>query len=170
MGQRGVNKVILIGNVGQDPECRYTQGGDAVTTISLATSEQWVDKQSGQKQERTEWSRVVFWRKLAEVVSQYVVKGSKLYVEGKLQTRKWTDQNGIERYSTEIKAHEMQLLDGKPSGHASQPPKDGAYAGTWQHAAPAQNSQPQANPSPYAGNPQGGQGGFDDWDSGIPFD
>ncbi|WP_086481847.1 single-stranded DNA-binding protein [Oceanospirillum sanctuarii] len=114
---RGINKVILVGNVGQDPEVRYLPNGGAVANVTLATSESWMDKNSGQRQEKTEWHRVVFFGKLADVVSQYVKKGSKLYVEGKLQTRKWQDQNGNDKYTTEIVidgfSGQMQMLDGR---------------------------------------------------------
>ncbi|MCW8927704.1 MAG: single-stranded DNA-binding protein, partial [Gammaproteobacteria bacterium] len=110
---RGVNKVILVGNLGQDPEVRYTASGAAVANISVATSEQWTDKQSGQKQERTEWHRVVLFGRLGEIAGEYLKKGSQVYLEGKLQTRKWQDQNGQDRYSTEIVANEMQMLGGR---------------------------------------------------------
>jgi single-strand DNA-binding protein len=110
---RGVNKVILVGNVGGDPEVRYMTNGNAVATISLATSEMWKDKQTGEKQERTEWHRVVCFNRLGEIVNEYVKKGSKLYIEGSLRTRKWQDQQGQDRYTTEIVAQEMQLLDSK---------------------------------------------------------
>ena len=109
----GVNKAILIGNLGADPETRYTQSGDAVTTIRVATSESWKDKNTGQKQERTEWHSVVMWRGLAEIAGKYLIKGSKVYIEGKLQTRKWQAQDGSDRYSTEIVAHTMQMLDAR---------------------------------------------------------
>lgn len=110
---RGVNKVILIGNLGNDPEVRYTPSGSAVATISLATSETWRDKQSGELQDRTEWHRVVFFNRLAEIVGEYLRKGSKIYTEGSLRTRKWQDKGGIERYTTEIIANEMHMLDSK---------------------------------------------------------
>lgn len=113
---RGVNKVILIGNLGNDPEVRYTPNGNAVANISLATSESWRDKQSGESQERTEWHRVVFFNRLAEIVGEYLRKGAKVYVEGSLRTRKWTDKTGVERYTTEIVASEMHMLDGKNAG------------------------------------------------------
>ncbi|MEQ9209749.1 MAG: single-stranded DNA-binding protein, partial [Pseudomonadales bacterium] len=113
MAQRGVNKVILVGNCGQDPEMKYLPTGTAVTNISLATSETWKDKQSGQQQEKTEWHRVVFFNRLAEIVGEYVKKGSKVYVEGRLQTRKWQGQDGQDRYTTEIVASEMQMLDSR---------------------------------------------------------
>jgi len=108
---RGVNKVILIGNLGQDPDTRYSAGGMAITTVSVATSETWKDKNTGQQQEKTEWHRVVFFRRLAEIAGEYLKKGSKVYIEGKLQTRKWQDQSGQDRYTTEVVASEMQMLD-----------------------------------------------------------
>ncbi len=113
---RGVNKVILIGNLGKDPEIRYTPNGLAVANITLATSESWKDKQSGENVERTEWHRIVFYQRLAEIVGEYLRKGAKVYVEGRLQTRKWQDKNsGQDRYTTEIIAESMQMLDGKGS-------------------------------------------------------
>ena len=113
---RGVNKVILIGNLGQDPEVRYMPNGNAVANVTLATSESWKDKNSGEMQERTEWHRVVFFRRLAEIAGEYLKKGSKVYVEGRLQTRKWQDQNGQDRYTTEIVADQMQMLDSRGGG------------------------------------------------------
>ncbi len=110
---RGINKVILIGNLGQDPEVRFTPSGTAVANLNLATSDTWMDRQSGQRQERTEWHRVVLFNKTAEIAQQYLKKGSKVYIEGRLQTRKWQDQNGQDRYSTEIVANDMQMLDGR---------------------------------------------------------
>lgn len=110
---RGVNKVILVGNIGQDPDTKYMPSGGAVTNISVATSESWKDKQTGQPVERTEWHRVVFFNKLAEIAAQYLRKGSKVYIEGSLRTRKWQDQSGQDRYTTEIVASEMQMLDGR---------------------------------------------------------
>ena len=112
MARSGINKVILVGNLGQDPEVKYTAGGDAVTTLSLATSDSWKDKDTGQDQERTEWHRVVLWRRLAEIAGEYLNKGSKVYVEGQLRTRKW-EQEGQTRYPTEIIARELQFLDSK---------------------------------------------------------
>lgn len=114
---RGVNKVILIGNLGNDPEVRYTPNGSAVATVSLATSETWRDKQSGELQDRTEWHRVVFFSRLAEIVGEYLHKGSKIYVEGVLRTRKWQDKNGIDRYTTEIIAGEMHMLDSRSASN-----------------------------------------------------
>lgn len=116
MASRGVNKVILVGNLGNDPETRYMPSGGAVTNISVATSEVWKDKQTGQPQERTEWHRVVFFNKLAEIAGEYLRKGSKVYVEGTLRTRKWQDQSGQDRYSTEVIANEMQMLDSRGGG------------------------------------------------------
>ncbi len=116
---RGVNKVILIGNLGQDPEVRYTPGGSAVANVVIATSSAWRDKQSGDMQERTEWHRIVFFNRLAEIVGEYLHKGSKIFVEGSLRTRKWQDKSGQDRYTTEIVANEMQMLDraaGGPQG------------------------------------------------------
>lgn len=116
---KGVNKVILIGTLGKDPEVRYMPNGNAVANVSLATSETWKDKNTGEMQEKTEWHRVVFFRRLAEVVGEYMKKGSKMYIEGKLQTRKWEDKDGNNRYITEIVADQMQMLDSKKSGGGS---------------------------------------------------
>lgn len=111
---RGINKVILVGNLGNDPETRYTAGGSAITTISIATSESWKDKQTGEAQERTEWHRVKFFGRLAEIAGEYLKKGRQVYVEGSLRTDKYTDKNGVERYTTDIIASEMQMLGGNP--------------------------------------------------------
>ncbi len=147
---RGINKVILIGNCGQDPETRFSGAGAAITNVSVATSETWKDKQTGQPQERTEWHRVVFFNRLAEIAGEYLKKGSKVYIEGSLRTRKWQDQNGNDRYTTEIVANEMQMLDSR--GQAS---GGGNYA-------PAQgNAQPQPAATAVAAG--------DDWDDDIPF-
>lgn len=136
---KGVNKVILVGNLGQDPECRVLPNGGAVTNISVATSETWVDKQSGQPQERTEWHRVVFFNRLAEIAAEYLGKGSKVYIEGSLKTRKWQDQSGADRYMTEVVAREMQMLDSRQQRQGeSQPP------------------QPQAQGNPGGGHVPGG--------------
>ncbi len=116
---RGINKVILIGNLGADPETRYMPSGGAVTNLRLATSENWKDKTSGETQERTEWHRVVLFGKLAEIASEYLRKGSKVYIEGSLRTRKWQGQDGRDNYSTEIVANEMQMLDGRGGGAAA---------------------------------------------------
>lgn len=119
MASRGVNKVILIGNLGADPEVRYTQSSVAIANLNLATSETWKDKQTGEQKELTEWHRVVCYRRLAEIAGEYLKKGSKVYIEGRLQTRKWQGQDGQDRYTTEIVANEMQMLDGRPGGGGS---------------------------------------------------
>ncbi len=138
---RGINKVILIGNLGADPEVRQTQSGMTVTNIRVATSDSWRDKQSGQPQERTEWHRIVLFGRLGEIAGEYLRKGSQVYLEGRLQTRKWQDQAGNDRYSTEIVANEMQMLGGRGGGSAplestGRSPAAGdeaAYAGNDQH-------------------------------------
>ncbi len=112
---KGVNKAIIVGNLGQDPDTKYMPNGDAVVNITIATSESWKDKSTGAKREKTEWHRVVMFRRLAEIAAEYLTKGSKVYIEGKLQTRKWQAKDGSDRYSTEIVAHEMQMLDSKGS-------------------------------------------------------
>ncbi|WP_299201063.1 single-stranded DNA-binding protein [uncultured Amphritea sp.] len=145
---RGVNKVILIGNLGNEPETKYMPSGNAVTNITVATSESWKDKQTGQQQERTEWHRVVFFNRLAEIAGEYLHKGSKVYLEGSLRTRKWQDQQGQDRYTTEIVASEMQMLDGRGeggNGGGYQQPQAGGYQQAPQ-AAPQQNYQPQQAP------------------------
>lgn len=132
MAQRGVNKVILIGNLGQDPEVRYMPNGNAVANVTVATSETWKDKNTGEQQEKTEWHRVVMFRKLGEIAGEYLKKGSKVYIEGRLQTRKWQDNNGQDRYTTEIVADNMQMLDSRggsaPMG-GSGAAGSGAYGG-----------------------------------------
>ena len=184
MAQRGVNKVILVGNLGQDPEIRYMQNGKAVANISMATSETWKDQQ-GQQQEKTEWHRVIAFDKLADIIGEYVKKGSKIYCEGKLQTRKWTDQQGVERYSTEIVISEMQMLDSKPQGQqqAQQggwgqqaPQRQQQQAPVNQQSAPQQqynyNQPPSAQQGAPAQQPQQQQpqaNGQQQWNSDIPF-
>ena len=155
MASRGINKVILVGNVGNDPEVRYMPNGNAVANVSIATSESWKDKGTGEQQERTEWHRVVFFNRLGEIVEQYVKKGSKLYVEGRLQTRSW-DQDGVKRYSTEIVANEMQMLDSR--GGQS----DSDYG--QQRSAP-----PQQSSGGGGGSQQPQAGNFDNFDDDIPF-
>lgn len=138
-----VNKVIILGNVGRDPETRYAADGGAITNVSIATSEQWKDKASGEKKDKTEWHRVVFFQRLAEIAGEYLKKGASCYIEGKLTTRKWTDKDGIEKYTTEIHADRLQLLGGKPdSERTTQPAKKDPPAKT---------------------------GGFDDLADDIPF-
>jgi len=144
---RGINKVILVGNLGNDPETKYAASGSAITNISVATSESWTDKQSGQKQERTEWHRVVGFNRLAEIMGEYLRKGSKVYIEGQLRTRKWQDKDGQDRYTTEIVASEMQMLDsraGLPGGDQAGQPH--------QQQAPAQ--QPYQAPQQGGGMPK----------------
>jgi single-strand DNA-binding protein len=136
---RGVNKVILIGNLGADPEVRYMPNGNAVTNISLATSEHWKDKETGQQQERTEWHRIVFFNRLAEIAGEYLKKGSKTYIEGSIRTRKWTDKNGNDRYTTEVVANEMQMLDRKDGSTSSRPAA--ASSTTNASAAPTTNAK-----------------------------
>lgn len=162
-----VNKVILVGRLGNDPEVRYTATGSAVANISLATSENWKDKQTGEKQERTEWHRIVFFNKLAEIVAQYLRKGSLIYVEGALQTRKWQDKNGEDRYTTEIVANEMRMLGSKSesSGTASYsaPAAPSSYAPA---ASSNMSSQQQSAPRPSAPPPSSSPDNFDD---DVPF-
>jgi single-strand DNA-binding protein len=117
---RGINKVIIVGNLGADPDTRYMPSGDPVTNIRVATSESWKDKQTGDKKEATEWHSIVFFGKLAEIAAEYLRKGSQVYVEGKLKTRKWQDKEGKDRYSTEIVAGELQMLGGKPQGERTE--------------------------------------------------
>lgn len=145
-----VNKVILIGRVGKDPETRYLSNGDAVTNITVATSENWKDK-NGEKQEKTEWHQICFYRKLAEIVGEYVKKGGQIFIEGKLETRKYTDKNGIERYTTQIVADEMKMLGSRQGG-----------SGNEEHS-----NQSDAKPA-REGRPSTGTG-FDDMKDDIPF-
>lgn len=134
---RGVNKVILVGNLGRDPEVRYAANGNAIANITLATSESWKDRETGEQQEKTEWHRVVFFRRLAEIAGEYLKKGSQVYIEGKLQTRKWQDKDGNDRYTTEIVANEMQMLGGRggSAGFAGDSVQASASAGAPQPAA-----------------------------------
>jgi single-strand DNA-binding protein len=143
---RGVNKVILVGNLGKDPEVRYMPNGNAVANITLATSESWKDKQTGEPQEKTEWHRIVLFRRLGEIAGEYLKKGSQVYIEGKLQTRKWQDNSGNDRYTTEIVADNMQMLGGRAGGSA----------GFQGDAAPKSKAAPAT-------------AGADDFDDDIPF-
>ncbi|OGV25352.1 MAG: single-stranded DNA-binding protein [Legionellales bacterium RIFCSPHIGHO2_12_FULL_37_14] len=143
---RGINKVILIGNIGADPDARFLPNGSAVTTLSLATTEIWKDKQTGEKNERTEWHRVICFNRLGEIASEYVKKGSRIYIEGSLRTRKWQDAQGQDRYITEIIANEMQLLDSK--GSQSYQPQDNIAASF--QAPPQQEARPKQNNEPTA--------------------
>ncbi len=159
---RGINKVILIGNLGADPQTRYMPSGGAVTNFNIATSESWRDRQTGEQQERTEWHRVVCFQRLAEIAGEYLRKGSKVYIEGRLQTRKWQDQSGQDRYTTEIVANEMQMLDSRGGG-------EGMGGGPRQSGGQAGGGRD--------GGRDGGGGGFDetpddmgpDLDDDIPF-
>jgi single-strand DNA-binding protein len=192
---RGINKVILVGNLGGDPETRYMPSGGAVTNINIATSETWKDKNTGQQQERTEWHRVVFFNRLAEIAGEYLKKGAKVYVEGSLRTRKWQDQaSGQDRYTTEIVASDMQMLDsrGGMEGGYQQPTSYSQAPAAPQQAAPQMSPQqsyqqptaapqqraPQPVPQQYQQPPQAAPlqnyqqpapSGFDDFDDDIPF-
>ena len=159
---RGINKVILIGNVGGDPEVRYMPNGNAVTTVSIATSETWKDKQTGEKQDRTEWHRVVFYNRLGEIAGEYVKKGTKIYIEGSLRTRKWQDQQGQDRYTTEIIGNEMQLLDSRSPGNLGNDDFAQSSAPARQNA-PARQAAAASAPAPEAAD------GFELLDDDIPF-
>lgn len=161
MASRGVNKVILVGNCGADPETRYLPSGGAVSNVTLATSETWKDKNTGQPQEKTEWHRVVFFNRLAEIVNEYVKKGSKLYIEGSLRTRSW-EQDGVKRYATEIVANEMQMLDSRGSSGAGQ--YDNQY-----NQDPAPNAYGNRAPEPAQSKPTSAPSNFDNFDDDIPF-
>jgi single-strand DNA-binding protein len=160
-----VNKVILIGNLGRDPEVRYLPSGDAVANLNLATTEKWKDK-NGEQQEQTEWHRVAFFGRQAEICGEYLKKGSSVYVEGRLQTRKWTDKDGVERYSTEIRGERMQMLGGRGATGSGEPPgRD-----------PMEREPTAREPAPSAAGPGAGKpamskkpGNFDDLDDDIPF-
>ncbi len=157
---RGINKVILIGNLGQDPEVKFMPNGNAVTNVTVATSESWKDKNTGEQVDKTEWHRVVFFRRLAEIAGEYLKKGSKVYIEGKLQTRKWQDQSGNDRYTTEIVANEMQMLDSRGGGGGDFKPKpSSSQASNNQSSGQSSNQAPATSPA----------GGFDDFDDDIPF-
>lgn len=169
-----VNKVIIVGNLGRDPETRYMPNGEAVTNIAVATTESWKDKNTGEKKELTEWHRITFYRKLAEIAGQYLKKGSQIYVEGRLQTRKWQDKEGVERYTTEIIADTMQMLGGRQgAGGGGGGMDEGGYGGgSYGGGAPRQSAgggaaggggaprqQPAQRPAP----------NFSDMDDDIPF-
>ena len=154
-----VNKVILVGNLGADPEVRYMSNGEAVANVRLATTESWKDKNSGEKREVTEWHRVVFYRKLAEIVGQYLKKGSSVYIEGRIRTRKWQDKEGQERYTTEIEATEMQMLGGRQSA-ASSSGGEAEYGGSM----PSSSSGGGSRAAPAKKAPS-----FDTMDDDIPF-
>lgn len=181
---RGINKVIIIGNIGQDPEVKYMPSGGAVTNVSIATSETWKDKNTGQPQERTEWHRVVFFNRLGEIAGEYLKKGSKVYIEGSLRTRKWQAQDGTDRYTTEIVANEMQMLDGRSDNQGGgynqggfnqdqqySAPQGGGYQGG---GAPAPQQNRPAQQGGFGGQPPAHNApqqpaGFDSFDDDIPF-
>lgn len=156
---RGINKVILVGNLGADPEVRYMPSGGAVANVSLATSESWKNKQTGENVEQTEWHRVVLFNRLGEIAGEYLKKGSKIYIEGSLKTRKWQDKEGVERYTTEIVAREMQMLDGRgmSAGGADQ---------SMEHAGSTTTARPSAQ---NANAPQQDFPPMDDFQDDIPF-
>lgn len=180
-----VNKVIIVGNLGKDPEMRAFPSGDQVANVTIATTDRWKDKQTGEMKEATEWHRVVFNGRLAEIVGQYLRKGSQVYVEGSLRTRKWTDQSGAEKYTTEIRADQMQMLGSRQGMGAPGPAAgEGSYGGGYeqqpqqsqaprQYAAPAAAARPAApapapRPAPAPAQPRASSG-FDDMDDDIPF-
>ena len=154
---RGINKVILVGNLGQDPETRYMPNGKAVTNLRIATSESWKDKQTGEQREQTEWHSIVMYDKLAEIAAEYLRKGSQVYVEGKLRTRKWQDKEGRDRYTTEINANEMQMLGGRGGDRGA-----AAGAGTESRSEPRSSPATERKPAP-----AGDAGG--EFDDDIPF-
>ena len=160
-----VNKVILIGNLGRDPEVRYAPSGSAICNVTIATSRQWKDKTSGERQEETEWHRVVFYDRLAEIAGEYLKKGRPVYVEGRLKTRKWTDKDGVEKFTTEIIANEMTMLGGREGGGM------GGGEAEMGSSAPAPRSAPPAGraAAPAGKAPAKSNTGFDDMDDDIPF-
>ena len=168
-----VNRVILIGRLGKDPETRYMPNGEAVTNLTLATSDTWKDK-SGGKQERTEWHNLVFYRRLAEIAGEYLRKGSQIYVEGRLQTRKWQDKEGRDRYTTEIVVNEMTMLGGRASGGAGgydspAAPMDYDQGGGYNHGYSSQPPANQGRQQAPAAQPQQRNNNFDNFDDSIPF-
>jgi single-strand DNA-binding protein len=168
-----VNKVIIVGNLGRDPETRYMPSGDAIANIAVATTDKWKDKATGEQKESTEWHRVSFFGKLAEIAGQYLKKGSAVYIEGKLRTRKYTDKDGVEKYSTEIIADQMQMLGGRPQGGGDEASYGGGGGG---YSAPAPRQQPPQQQH-QGGGPSGGAArpaprpapNFSDMDDDIPF-
>jgi single-strand DNA-binding protein len=161
-----INKVILIGNLGRDPEVRYTANGAAICNITIATSRNWKDKNSGEKTEETEWHRVVFYDRLAEIAGEYLKKGRSVYVEGRLKTRKWQDKDGVEKYTTEVIADNMQLLGGRDGGGGG----DEGGSGGGGYSRPQQSERPAQAARPAASKPAAKSStGFDDMDDDIPF-
>ena len=176
-----VNKVIIVGNLGRDPEMRTFPSGDQVANVTIATTDKWRDKQTGEMKEATEWHRVVFNGRLAEIAGQYLRKGSQVYVEGSLRTRKWTDQSGVEKYSTEIRADQMQMLRGRQGMGGPAGGGEGGYDGGGYDSAPRQQApraaapasrpapRPAPAPAPAAPMAPRASSGFDDMDDDIPF-
>ncbi len=162
---RGINKVILVGNLGKDPEVRYMPSGGAVANLTIATSESWKDKTSGEQKEQTEWHRVVMFGRLGEIAGEYLKKGSQVYIEGKLQTRKWQDQQGQDKYTTEIVASELQMLGGRSGGGGGSSDFDNSSQGSSQPQYNSPKKQAPATPTQSSGN----NNGFDDFDDDIPF-
>ncbi|MGR6035041.1 MAG: single-stranded DNA-binding protein [Candidatus Nitrosoglobus sp.] len=160
MAARGINKVILIGNLGRDPEVRYTANGGAIANITLATSETWKDKTTGEQQDRTEWHRIVFFGRLGEIAGEYLKKGSKIYVEGRLQTRKWQSQDGQDHYTTEIIANDMQMLDRATGGSAPYNDDNEMSRGPGSTSGPSSPSARSPSPPPSVD---------DDFEDDIPF-
>lgn len=177
---RGINKVILIGNLGADPDTRFTAQGSAITNLNLATDESYKDKQTGQMVPKTEWHRIVVFNRLAEIAKDYLKKGSKVYIEGRLQTRKWQDQSGQDRYTTEIVGNELQMLDSRAGGggqydQSAGAPQSGQQSNYTPQAAPQaaaqqpQYAQPQYAPQQKSAAPQPAPAPMDDFDDDIPF-
>ena len=158
-----VNKVILVGNLGQDPEVRYLPSGGAVTNISIATTDTWKDKETGEKRERTEWHRVVFFARLAEIVGEYLKKGSQVYVEGRLQTKKWQDKEGRDRYTTETVAERMQMLGGRGGGGG------GGSSENYDQSRPPASKDSGGGSGKAGGSGNAGGGAAEDFDDDIPF-
>lgn len=158
-----VNKVTLIGNLGKDPEVRYVPNGNAVCNVTIATTRKWKNKDSGERQEETEWHRVVFYDRLAEIAGEYLKKGRSVYVEGRLKTRKWTDKDGVEKYTTEIIAEQMQLLGGREDGEQQRQAPQRAAGNSYAAAKSGRTSAPAQAPAPAS------SGGFEDMDNDIPF-
>ena len=161
-----LNKITIIGNLGKDPEMRTFPSGDAVANVTIATTDKWKDKQSGEMREATEWHRVVFNNRLAEIAGQYLRKGSLVYVEGSLRTRKWTDQSGVEKFTTEIRADQMQMLGGRQDGGGG---KEQSTSHGYGQPAPRQQQAPAPRPTQARAPAHDSGSGFDDADSDIPF-
>jgi single-strand DNA-binding protein len=165
-----VNKVIIVGNLGRDPETRTFPSGDRVTNVTIATTDRWKDKTSGEMKEATEWHRVVFNGRLAEIAGEYLRKGAQVYVEGSLRTRKWTDKDGVEKFTTEIRADQMQML-GRREGMGGGGQEEDGGGGGYENNAPRRSAPPSRAPAPAAQRPAASKpaSGFDDMDDDIPF-